>query len=119
MEEDPKNISTDKYKEILDLISICCVDLIIKKEGKILLVKRANEPLKGKFWLPGGRVYKNETCEDAAIRKAKEELGLDINIERKLCFFDFMSEKGPFENLNSGVHTISIPFLASLKDENQ
>ena len=41
-----------------------------------LLVQRATEPVKGVWWLPGGRIYKGETFFDAAIRKTKEETGL-------------------------------------------
>lgn len=42
-----------------------------------LLVERATEPVKGVWWLPGGRLFKGETFFDGAIRKAKEETGLD------------------------------------------
>jgi len=46
--------------------------------GKLecLLVERGSEPVKGVWWLPGGRIYKGETFFDAAIRKVKEETGL-------------------------------------------
>ena len=59
MIEDQKKITDERYKAIVEAVPICCVDLIIKSKGKILLVKRKNEPLKGEFWLPGGRIYKN------------------------------------------------------------
>lgn len=47
-----------------------------KKRKECLLVQRASEPVKGVWWLPGGRIFKGETFFDTAIRKAKEETGL-------------------------------------------
>ena len=61
---------------------ICCVDCLlvrynhVMKRKECLLVKRSTEPVKGVWWLPGGRLWKGETFFDAAIRKAKEETGL-------------------------------------------
>lgn len=52
------------------------VDIIIDLGGKIVLIKRNNPPY---GWaLPGGFVNYGETVEEAAIREAKEETGLDL-----------------------------------------
>jgi len=59
------------------------VVLILKKEGKILLLKR-NMPGKiafGSLVLPGGTVENDETIKQAACREAKEEIGLIINLK--------------------------------------
>ena len=53
-------------------------DSIIIKEGKILLIKRKNEPFKGMWAFPGGLIMDNETMEQCAVREAKEETGLDV-----------------------------------------
>jgi 8-oxo-dGTP pyrophosphatase MutT (NUDIX family) len=66
---------------VLDCV-VCCVDCLLvrvnpvtgKKEA--LLVKRSAEPVKGVWWLPGGRLWKGETFFASARRKAKEETGL-------------------------------------------
>jgi 8-oxo-dGTP diphosphatase len=63
------------------------VDIIIEIEGKIVLIKRKNEP---KGWaLPGGFVDYGECLEDAAIREAFEETSIRI-AELKLlgCYSD-------------------------------
>ncbi|MCP5509942.1 MAG: NUDIX hydrolase [Chlamydiales bacterium] len=48
---------------------------------KILLTKRRDIPV----WVfPGGRIEAGETPEDCAVREAKEETGLDVEIVRKI-----------------------------------
>lgn len=50
---------------------------LIMKDGKILLSKRAD----GKGWnLPGGGVHDGESDEDAVVREAREETGLDVTV---------------------------------------
>ena len=68
-----KPIPQDLYNEILSTMPIICVDGIIQKGGETLLLLRDNEPEKGKWWFPGGRVLKGERLEDAINRKIKEE----------------------------------------------
>ena len=99
------------YKKIIDVLPIFCVDVVIKYKGKVLLVKRKNAPAKGKWWLPGGRIFKGETIEKAAKRKMKEELGINIKIIKSLGYFEKHFKENEF-NLKSGIHTISIVILA-------
>ena len=46
----------------------------------MLLVKRAHEPLKGEWSLPGGAVEVGETLEAALAREVLEETGLDVDV---------------------------------------
>lgn len=55
-------------------------DGAIIKNNKILLIKRKNDPFKGKWALPGGFVEYGEKVEDAVIREIKEETGLITKI---------------------------------------
>lgn len=64
---------------------ILTVDIVIKTdEGKIVLIRRGKEPYKGMVSIPGGRVEVGETVENAAIREAKEETGLDVGLIKLL-----------------------------------
>jgi colanic acid biosynthesis protein WcaH len=64
------------YRKIQKVLPIACVDLLIKYDKGIILCKRKNSPAKGRFWLPGGRILKGESLEQAVKRKLKEETGL-------------------------------------------
>jgi mutator protein MutT len=57
------------------------VGVILKKENKILLIKEVLEDKKEHWIFPGGGVDFGETVEKAAIREAKEEIGIDIEIK--------------------------------------
>lgn len=48
-----------------------------RKGMQVLLIKRDEYPEKGKWAIPGGFVHINESLEDGAIRKLKEETGID------------------------------------------
>lgn len=56
----------------------------IHNNSEVLLVRRAMEPEKGKWALPGGYVDANEDPRHAAIREVKEETGLEVAITRLL-----------------------------------
>jgi len=67
------------------------VDIVIftvqDNELKVLLVKRAVEPFKNKWAIPGGFVKMDESLEDAAIRELKEETGVkDVYLEQLYSF---------------------------------
>jgi colanic acid biosynthesis protein WcaH len=106
-----KEIPTDFYSKIVDTIPIPCVDVVIKDKGKFLLVKREREPLKGRWWVPGGRVLKGEAITTAVKRKMKEELGINVKVLEPLGYYEKHFKKNEF-GLESGIHTVSIVVLA-------
>lgn len=56
------------------------VDAICVSNGRLLLIKRRNDPYKDHWALPGGFVEVGETTENAVIREMKEETNLDFRI---------------------------------------
>ena len=61
-------------------IPVLTVDVVIRRGNEYLFIKRAKEPYKGYWALPGGIVEYGETVEQAAKREAKEETGLEIRL---------------------------------------
>ena len=54
--------------------------VVLDGKGHVLLVKRAHEPLKGEWSLPGGGVEIGETLEEAVAREILEETGLTVTV---------------------------------------
>lgn len=59
---------------------LLAADAVIQFQEGIVLIRRNNPPFQGCYALPGGFVERGETVEKAAIREAKEETGLDIDL---------------------------------------
>ncbi|ALB46721.1 MULTISPECIES: NUDIX hydrolase [Clostridium] len=58
-----------------------------KKGMQILLIKRDDYPYKGKWAIPGGFVKNDESLEEGALRKLKEETGIDNVYTEQLYTF--------------------------------
>lgn len=102
-------IPDELYRQIISVMPIPCVDLIVQDgEDRILMLKRKNEPAKGQWWLPGGRIHFGESRNDTARRKLKEECGLDAANIREIYTVDIIYCRKP--NQDYAVHGISTIF---------
>ena len=61
------------------------VAAIIHQNGKILATQRGYGDFKGMWEFPGGKMEAGETEEDAIVREIREELNVEISVERKVC----------------------------------
>lgn len=55
-----------------------CAEVVIVRQGRVLLTRRAREPHKDLWELPGGYVDRGEHPTRAAVREIREELGIDV-----------------------------------------
>jgi 8-oxo-dGTP diphosphatase len=86
------------------------VDTVIFNESlgenkKFILIKRKNDPFMDYLAIPGGFVEYGETVENAAIREAKEETGIDIELKK---LFNIYSK----DDRDPRGHTITIVYIA-------
>jgi len=64
------------------------VGAVVVRDGRALIIKRAHEPRKGEWSLPGGLLELGESLQDAVRREIKEETSLDIDVGPVIETFD-------------------------------
>jgi len=70
------------FISVVNKTPLVAIDLIVRSsDSEILMGMRVNEPAAGCWFVPGGRIYKSETLEDAFQRITETELGLAYGIE--------------------------------------
>ncbi|MGH2747759.1 MAG: NUDIX hydrolase [Actinomycetota bacterium] len=79
------------------------VGAIVTDGERLLMVRRAKDPGRGLWSLPGGRVERGEYLGDALSREVKEETGLDIEVE---------GFAGILEVVGDESHYVILDFLA-------
>jgi len=82
--------------------------VVLNGAGQVLLVKRAHEPLKGEWSLPGGGVEVGETLEAAVVRELFEETGLTVIVGPVVEVLDRI-ERTPDERIE--YHFVIIDYL--------
>ncbi len=69
---------------------IPAVAAVMVKDGKLLLIRRAVEPSKGKWSVPGGSIEWGEPLVEALKREVREETGLEIEVGKLAGVFDLL-----------------------------
>lgn len=93
-----------------DFIGVGVTGLLVK-ENKVLLLYRNKPPEKDCYGLIGGRIEFNEKYEDAVVREAKEEIGVDVKVVKMLNVVNQIIKK-------EQTHWVCINFLIDMVDEN-
>jgi 8-oxo-dGTP diphosphatase len=90
---------------------IVAVGAILCHQERILLVRRDQEPSKGRWTFPGGAVGLGESLEDAVRREAFEETGLHVDIGEVAMVIDHVARD---EAGRVRYHYIIVDFRAHL-----
>ena len=88
------------------------IGAIIVDEGKIVLIKRGNEPSRGKWTIPGGLVELGESLEAAVMRETKEETCLDVD---NLSLIDVVDNVDVDEQGRVKYHYVIIDYFVHIK----
>lgn len=102
----------------MDTIRVVCG--IIFKEDKILLCRRKAEKSLGGYWeFPGGKVEPAESERDALLRELKEELSMQVEINKHLKTIIHQYENVQIELIAYGCKFIQADFVLTDHDEIQ
>ncbi len=107
IDRNERNCTSCGFKDFVNPIP--AVGGVIVIEDRILLVKRARKPEKGKWDLPGGFVEINENFEDAIKREIKEELGVKVT---SIKYFNSVLDTYLFSEVRD--YIVVINFLVSV-----
>jgi mutator protein MutT len=70
------------------------VGAVLIHEGRVLLIRRGKEPLRGRWVVPGGTVEVGETLQEALVREVREETGLVVKPLDVVTVFDRIEREG-------------------------
>src|SRR5712691_12552854 len=80
--DSPRALDDQEFATIVRLAPLVSIDLIIRDSNRNVLVGvRNNEPAKNFYFVPGGRVRKDETLETAFARIVAAETGFDADFK--------------------------------------
>jgi colanic acid biosynthesis protein WcaH len=104
------------FTTVIDSTPLVSIDLVvINEKNEALLGQRLNRPAKGFWFVPGGRILKNEALASAFKRLTLEELGKQYSIEAA-------SLLGPYDhfytdcvfNDNISTHYVAIAYILKI-----
>jgi colanic acid biosynthesis protein WcaH len=97
------------FKKVINSTPLISIDLLVKKDNKILLGKRINKPAQGVFFSIGGRINKNETIDNAMARVALNELNIDLKSTPKFIgVFEHFYDDSMYENVST--HYVNLAY---------
>jgi colanic acid biosynthesis protein WcaH len=112
-------LSDHTFNQVIRHAPLVSIDLIVVSEKKkILLGKRLNRPAKGFYFVPGGRIFKNEPLNQAFKRLTQGELGQSFEIKD----VDFLGAYDHFYNdcvfgENDSTHYVALAYQLDVIDD--
>jgi 8-oxo-dGTP diphosphatase len=87
---DPDRLVCTRCGQVLYLDPKVAVGTIVRTDDqRLVLVRRAIEPGYGLWVFPGGYVDRGEDVTEAAVREAREEAGLEVELERLVNIYSY------------------------------
>ena len=106
-------ISEEDYQKIIKSMPIFCIDFLIKYKDKYLFIKRTQEPLKGVYWVIGGRLRYKETIQEFAKRVQTREIGRYFSNFKPVGFSNYFF---PDLEESRATHTPSMLYLVEVDE---
>lgn len=112
-------LTNQTFKSIVKNTPLVSIDICLVHNNKLLLGKRNNQPYKGGWFTPGGRILKNECWQDCLIRVAQCELGINIDDTKEyklMGIWDHFYMNSAVDK-NISTHYVNLPHFCYLKNK--
>ena len=97
------------FKTVVDSTPLISIDILARKNNKVLLGKRVNKPAQGYYFSTGGRINKNESIDNAMARVALNELNIELkSIPKFIGVFEHFYDDSIYENFST--HYVNIAY---------
>jgi len=97
------------FKRVVNSAPLISIDILARKNNKVLLGKRVNKPAQGYYFSTGGRVNKNETINSAMDRIAKNELNIELTKTPKFIgVFEHYYDDSIYESVST--HYVNLSY---------
>jgi colanic acid biosynthesis protein WcaH len=106
----------DTFATVVANTPLVSIDLVLRSgDGEVLMGRRRNRPAQGSWFVPGGRIRKDERIAEAFERIGRDELGLTLNL-RQARFLGVFEHLYPdsFPDPQTSTHYVVMAF--ELKD---
>lgn len=104
-----KRLPDGIFRCIVENTPLVSVDLILTREGRVLLGRRRNRPAKGYWFTLGGRVFKNERIRDAIDRIMLDETGGQLEGEPAFIgVFEHLYDDGIYDGVST--HYVNLAY---------
>ncbi|MBN2482063.1 MAG: GDP-mannose mannosyl hydrolase [Bacteroidales bacterium] len=114
MDDIPKKLDPEIFRLIVKHTPLVSIDLIVTNQYRqIMLGMRKNNPAREYWFVPGGRILKNETIRDAFQRITGSELGISLTIDQSVFtgVYEHIHKKENFLNDSGyGTHYVVMAF---------
>jgi colanic acid biosynthesis protein WcaH len=110
-------LDEDTFLTVVEATPLVSVDLLVRDDtGAVLLGWRTNRPAQGCWFVPGGRIQKNERIADALRRIAVREVGHVLERADLFGVFDHFYPDNYFDRAGISTHYVVIAYAGRLPE---
>jgi colanic acid biosynthesis protein WcaH len=118
----PALLSPSDFAAVIEMTPLACIDLLIRNSrNQILLGLRNNEPARGFYFVPGGRILKDELICDAFARILQRETNCIGNFDeaRLIGVFEQFYETNFRGETGCSTHCVTLGYELKISDASQ
>ena len=113
-----RDMTNENFLQVVDATPLVSVDLIVRDEnGRVLLGYRLNRPARNAWFVPGGRIRKNERIAEAIERISERELGVSLKPATLVGAFDHLYDDNFLDVPGISTHYVVLAFAVQVRSD--